>query len=282
MRGAMAEVRIHGFSRADLLAMDVGPLRSILHERTHHTIEVSLYRILNGKLKKPDNYGAQAKFVLGVWRERGLPIDTPDLKWCARYVEIADALNAGKKVKLDETLPEPFTKKEMQTIEKLLYGRRSIRQFTNKPVSDEIVRKVLYAGLMAPQGCNVDARRFIVLRKPEEWKLVLSDIPIEGGVMILVCEDMRTYQVLGFDKRAPQNYYFDVACAADHICLMAHALGLGAVWLTHGEETQKRIREHFGLPDTFFTRCHVVMGWPAEAPIKSLRMSLDDAIVGKT
>jgi nitroreductase len=277
----MTEVRVHGFNRGDLLAMDVGPLRSILHERTHHTIEVSLYRILKGKLKKPDNYGAQARFVLGIWRERGLPMDTPDLRWCTRYVEIADALNAGKPVKLDEALPEPFTKREMETVEKLLYGRRSIRQFIDRPVPEEMVRKVLYAGLMAPQGCNVDARRFIVLRRPEEWKLVLSDISLENGVMILVCEDMRTYSVLGFDKRAPQNYYFDVACAADHICLMAHALGLGAVWLTHGEETQNRIREHFGLPDTFFTRCHVVMGWPDEAPIKSMRMSLDDAIVGK-
>ena len=276
----MADLKIHGFSKDDLIAMDVGPLRSILHERTHHTIEVSLYRILDGKLKKPDDYGAQAKFVLGVWKERGLPLDTPDLKWCTKYIEIADALNSGRKVKIEESLPEPFTGEEMAAVKKLLYERRSIRQFTERLVSKEIVRKVLHAGLMAPQGCNVDARRFIVLRRPEDWKLVLSDIPLEHGVMILVCEDMRSYQVLGFDKRAPQNHYFDVACAADHICLMAHALGLGAVWLTHGEETQKRIRERFGLSETFYTRCHVMMGWPAEAPIKSLRMSLDDAIIG--
>jgi len=276
----MADLKIHGFSKDDLIAMDVGPLRSILHERTHHTIEVSLYRILDGKLKKPDDYGAQAKFVLGVWKERGLPLDTPDLKWCTKYIEIADALNSGRKVKIEESLPEPFTGEEMAAVKKLLYERRSIRQFTERLVSKEIVKKVLHAGLMAPQGCNVDARRFIVLRRPEDWKLVLSDIPLEHGVMILVCEDMRSYQVLGFDKRAPQNHYFDVACAADHICLMAHALGLGAVWLTHGEETQKRIRERFGLSETFYTRCHVMMGWPAEAPIKSLRMSLDDAIIG--
>jgi nitroreductase len=276
----MTDLKIHGFNKDDLISMDVGPLRSILHERTHHTIEVSLYRILDGKLKKPNDYGAQAKFVLGVWKERGLPLDTPDLKWCIKYIEIAEALNSGRNVKIEESLPEPFTGGEMAAVEKLLYERRSIRQFTDRSVSKEIVRKVLHAGLMAPQGCNVDARRFIVLRRPEDWKIVLSDIPLEYGVMILVCEDMRTYQVLGFDKRAPQNYYFDVACAADHICLMAHALGLGAVWLTHGEETQKRIRERFGLPETFYTRCHVMVGWPAEAPIKSLRMSLDDAIIG--
>jgi nitroreductase len=275
----MTDLKIHGFNKDDLIAMDVGPLRSILHERTHHTIEVSLYRILDGKLKKPNDYGAQAKFVLGVWKERDLPLDTPDLKWCIKYIEIAEALNSGRNVKIEESLPVPFTGGEMAAVEKLLYERRSIRQFTDRSVSKEIVRKILHAGLMAPQGCNVDARRFIVLRRPEDWKLVLSDIPLEHGVMILVCEDMRSYKVLGFDKRAPQNYYFDVACAADHICLMAHALGLGAVWLTHGEETQKRIRERFGLPETFYTRCHIMVGWPAEAPIKSLRMSLDDAII---
>jgi nitroreductase len=60
---------------------------------------------------------------------------------------------------------------------------------------------------------------------------------------------------------------------------MAHALGLGACWLTHGEETQKKIREHFGLPETFVSRCHIVLGWPDEAPIKSQRMSLDEAII---
>ncbi len=278
----MADVKIHGFNREDLITMDVGPLRSILHERIHHTIEVSLYRILSGKLQKPDNYGSQAKFVLDIWRERGLSMDTPDLQWCTRYVEIAVALNTGEDVKLEEPMPKPFTGEKLATVEELLYGRRSIRQFTSEPVSDEILRKTLQAGLMAPQGCNVDARRFIVQRDPEDWNLVLSDIPLEGGVMILVCEDMRSYEVLGFDKRAPQNYYFDVACAADHICLMAHALGLGAVWLTHGEETQRRIRARFSLPETFYTRCHIVMGWPAEAPIKSLRMSLDDAIVAKS
>jgi nitroreductase len=133
---------------------------------------------------------------------------------------------------------------------------------------------------MSPQGCNVDSRRFILLRKPEEWKLVKSDIPIVNGVMILVCQDMLTYGALpNYAERAPQNIYFDAACAADHICLMAHAFGLGACWLTHGEETQKGIREYFGLIDTFVSRCHIILGWPDEAPIKSLRISLGDALI---
>jgi len=273
--------KIHGYSRDDLMKMDVDSLRAILHERTHHTIEVMLYRILNGKLRKPPKFGSEANMVLDVWEERGLPTDSPDIRWCMRYVEIAKKLNREEKVVLGTELPEPFTGVEMAVVKKLLYGRRSIRQFADRPIPEEMIKEILYAGLMSPQGCNVDSRRFIVLRHPDEWKLVRSDILVENCVMILVCQDMRVYKTLKFDRAVPQNIYFDAAAAADHICLMAHALGLGACWLTHGEETQKKIREYFRLPETFVSRCHIVVGWPAEAPIKSERMNLDDAIIEK-
>ena len=273
--------KIHGYSRDDLMKMDIDPLRAILHERTHHTIEVMLYRILNGKLKKPPKFGSEANTVFEVWKERGLPTESPDIRWCMRYVEMANKLNRGEKVVLGTELPKPFTSAEMTVVKKLLYGRRSIRQFADRPIPEEMIKEVLYAGLMSPQGCNVDSRRFIVLRGPDEWRLVRSDIPVENCVMILVCQDMRVYETLKFDRAVPQNIYFDAAAAADHICLMAHAFGLGACWLTHGEETQKKIREYFGLPETFVSRCHIIVGWPAEAPIKSERMSLDDAIIEK-
>ena len=275
-------VTIHGYTRDELLAMDVNSLRGVLHERTHHTIEVQLYRILKGTMAKPKNFGSQAKFLLDVWRERTLPTDTPDLQWCIKMIEIAEKLNASIPVTLETALPEPFSNTSMEVVRKLLYGRRSIRQFTDRPVPDEMLREIMYAGLMAPQGCNVASTRFIVLRSPEEWRLVRSDIPIENGVMVLICQDLRVYKTLRFDQFVPQNIYYDAAAAADHMCLMAHALGLGACWLTHGTETQKRIRELFRLPETFITRCHLIIGWPDEAPIKSQRMRLDDAVIKKT
>jgi nitroreductase len=260
--------------------MDVSGLRAILHERTHHGIEVWLYRILNGKIKKPENFGEQAKFLLKIWEERKLPTNTPDIQWCMKYIEIAEKLNAGEKIDLDTKLPEAFSKVELDTVKKLLYERRSIRQFKNKPIPEWMIREILFAGLMSPQGCNVDSRRFIVLRKLEEMKMVRSDLPIENGIMIVVCQDMNVYNVLSqYAKASSQNILFDAATAADHICLMAYALGLGACWLTHGEETQKRICEHFGLSKEIVSRCHILIGWPDEAPIKSQRMSLDDAII---
>jgi nitroreductase len=194
-------------------------------------------------------------------------------------VKLADRLNEGKPVTLDTKPPSPFSANEMKTVKKLLYERRSIRQFKDKHVSEKLTKEIMSAGLMAPHGCNVCATRFIVLRKPEEWKLVRSDIPVKSGVIIVVCQDMRLYKVLKFDEWVPQNIYYDAAAAADHMCLVAHALGLGACWLTHGEETQKALRKHFNLPEYIVSRCHIIVGWPDEAPIKSKRMRLGETVI---
>lgn len=273
--------KVLGFSKDELMNMDPDVLRAIIRERTHHTIEVLIYRILEGKMKVPKSFGETVRFLLEIWKERGLPLDSPDLKWAQNYLDLALKLRNGEKVTIAAEPPKPFSEEEMKTVNKLLFERRSIRQWKAEPVPEELVRKILYAGLMAPQGCNLGSIRFLILRSPEEKKLVTSDIPVDNAIIIVVCQDMRLYKVLNYDKYVPQNIYYDAAAAADHICLMAHALGLGAVWLTHGEESTKRIREYFNLPDYIETRLHIAVGWPDEAPIKSQRMKLDEVIIGR-
>ena len=272
---------VHGYTEEQLTAMKPDDLRAVLHERTHHTIEVLIYRILKEKWEVPKDFGVVAEYLLGLWKRRGLPMDPPDITWCAKYIEYAAKMRAGKKVRLEPTPWESFTLEEAGTVERLIYGRKSIRQFKPEPVPDELIRRILKAGLYAPHGCNVGCTRFLVLRDPEEQKLVRSDIPIENCVMIVVLQELSMYKTLRFDEYVPQNLYFDAAAAADHICLMAHALGLGSCWLTHGEETQKKLREHFKLSPTMTSRNHIIIGWPDEDTIKSERMSVDEAILNK-
>ncbi|MFH2110187.1 MAG: nitroreductase family protein [Candidatus Bathyarchaeota archaeon] len=272
---------VHGYTEEQLMAMKPDDLRAVLHERTHHTIEVLIYRILKERRDVPKDFGVVAEYLLGLWKRRGLPLDPPDIKWCTRYIEYAAKMREGKKVRLTPTPWESFTEEEAGTVERLIYGRKSIRQFKPEPVPDELIRRILKAGLYAPHGCNVGCTRFLVLRDPEEQKLVRSDIPIENCVMIVVLQELSMYKTLRFDEYVPQNLYFDAGAAADHICLMAHALGLGSCWLTHGEETQKKLREHFKLSPTMTSRNHIIIGWPDEDTIKSERMSLDEAILNK-
>lgn len=270
---------VHGYSEQQLMDMKPDDLRGVFHERTHHTIEVYIYRILKGEMDLPEDYGVVAEYLLGIWKKRGLPLNPPDIQWCIQYIDYARRMRTGEKVTLKPTPWESFTEDEVNTVERLIYGRKSIRQFKPEPVPDHMIRRILKAGLYAPHGCNVGCTRFLVLKDPEEQKLVSSDIPINNCVMIVVLQELSMYHTLRFEKFVPQNLYFDAAAAADHICLMAHALGLGHCWLTHGEETQKRLREHFNLSPTMTSRNHIIIGWPDEETIKSQRMNLDEAIL---
>ncbi|MFC1972343.1 nitroreductase family protein [Chloroflexota bacterium] len=62
--------------------------------------------------------------------------------------------------------------------------------------------------------------------------MVWSDISTQNAIIIVIGYDTRLPQVIGQNKTVPQNAGFDAAAAADHMLLMAHALGLGACWLS--------------------------------------------------
>ena len=273
------------YTKKDLMKMDPVPLRALLHERTHHNIEVPLYPTL---LKWQGNpiagFGTQAQMVFDVWQERGLIEDAEDIDWVKEYLDIAAKIRAGEQFELNGTLPAPFTDREMAVVIKLLYGRRSIREWTDKPVPDDMIEKILEAGRAAPIGCNLGELRFIVLRDPEEKKMIWSDISTENAVIIVICYDTRVPGVVGQDRSVPQNAGFDAAAAADHMLLVAHALGLGAVWLSEvkrPESTAQKFKEQYGLPDYIEVALHIAVGWPAIGTIKSKRTPLADMMLGR-
>jgi dTDP-4-dehydrorhamnose reductase len=143
----------------------------------------------------------------------------------------------------------------------------------------EMIQQILDAGRAAPNGCNLNLVRFIVIKDPEEAKMVWSDIPTDHAVIIVICFDERSRQVVGQHLSVPQNAGYDAAAAADHMLLMAHALGLGGIWLTRTEESAKKFKEQYGLPDYIQVALHIAVGWPAIGTYKSARMPLQEMIL---
>ena len=236
------------YTREDLMKMDPVCLRALFRERVHHTIEVKIYPILSESKEVPPNFGLQPQLILDVWREREFPDDDPDFEWGKKYLALAAKIRAGEKVEIKEPLPTLFTGEEMSVVRKLIWGRRSVRDWApGKEIPDEMIEKILEAGRAAPVGCNLNAVRFIVIRDPEEAKMVWSDISTQNAVIVVICYDTRIPKVVGQDRSVPQNAGFDAAAAADHMLLMAHALGLGAVWLSKrakidtGEDTGGKV-----------------------------------------
>jgi nitroreductase len=274
--------RFGNYTREDLMKMDPVCLRALFRERVHHTIEVKIYPILLGGKEVEPNFGSQPQLILDVWREKGFPDDDPDFEWGKKYLALAAKLRAGEKVEIEESLPTPFTGEEMAVVRKLIWGRRSVRDWApGKEIPDEMIEKILEAGRAAPVGCNLNAVRFVVIRDPEEAKMVWSDVatPMDRCVLIVICYDRRIYETTGQDRMVPQNMLLDCGAAGDHMCLMAHALGLGAVWLTCTEKTAKTFKEKYGLPDYIEQALHIAVGWPAIATIKSERMPLSEMMI---
>jgi nitroreductase len=274
-------------TKEDLSLMAAEVLAGVLAERVHHMIEVPLYSILlRWKGRAIPGFGAQAELVLDVWQERGLPEERPDIQWAKQYLEIARKIREGVKPDLDEHLPEPFSPSELQVVEKLLYTRRSIRNWRKEKVPDELIEKILDAGRMAPIGCNLGHLRFVVLKTPEEKRMIWSDISTEdAAVIIVICHDTRVPPAVDQDTVVPQNAGFDAAAAGDHMLLMAHALGLGAVWLSELKETDKtedtgeKFKRAFGLPDYLEVDLHIAIGWASIGSIKSARPPLENLII---
>lgn len=270
------------YTREDLMKMEPVCLRALFRERVHHAIEVEIYPILLGRKKMPPTFGLQPELILDVWKARGFPDDGEDLQWGKKYIELAAKMRAGEKVEIEEALPAPFSEEEMAVVHKLLWERRSVRDWIpGKPVPDEMIEQILEAGRAAPTGCNLDIVRFIVIKDPKKAKMVWSDIPtpMDQCVLIVICYDTRVYETVGHDKLVPHNMLFDAAAAADHMCLMAHALGLGAVWLSCTEKTANTFKRKYGLPEYIKQALHIAVGWTAIGSIKSLRMPLSEMML---
>jgi nitroreductase len=275
------------YSREDLMELAPEALGGVLRERVHHMIEVPLYpTLLRGKDKAIPNFGEQAQLAFDVWRERGLSEDTPDMVWVKRYLEIARRIRAGEPPEVEEPLPEPFTADEMVVVRKLMWERRSIRDWLDKPIPDEMIRQILEAGNMAPIGCNLGHLRFVVLTTPDEKSMIWSDISTKNAaVIIVICHDTRVARAICHDRLVPQNPGFDAAAAATQMLLMAHALGLGAVWLSELKETSKtrdtgrEFKEKYGLPEHLEVDLHIAVGWTAIGSVKSARPALADLVI---
>jgi nitroreductase len=174
----------------------------------------------------------------------------------------------------------------------VLSTARSIRRFTDEPVDEAVLDRCLEAATWAPNGANVQAWRFVVLRSPEVRAAVAEAArrslemiePVYGMTRPAADDDSRharndraTYEL--HDRAGERTsvlfttYRYDTASelllggsifpAMQNFVLAARAQGLGACptsWASYGGEPL--LREVVGVPDDWMLAGHVVVGWP--------------------
>jgi len=145
----------------------------------------------------------------------------------------------------------------------VLKRRRACRSFIPKPIPAEILEKIVYAGHRAPTGGNIPYRFLIVVKDPEQLKMLKTVTPGyfgDSSAAIVVCTDLRVDGGIS-NVDADQCSLYDAGAAAENIVLAAYALGLGASFIkSYPENALKTILK---LPDGCRTELVVSLGYPA-------------------
>lgn len=264
----------------DFLNMDETEFRARVRERSHHTLEIQMYYAAYRNKKLRSEQADYAKHLLELWEKRGLSKELPEYRYVSFLIQSAKKAAEGKPVDLSPYAPKPVTKEMEEDFFAILKDRRSVREFKEQDVPDEIIDKILEAGLWAAHGCNVQSIRYIVVREKNEPGLFRgSDVP-GGPVHLVILQDMRCYRANSFTP--VRNQLLDAGAAGQNIVLAAHAAGLEGVWLTFpNEKFCDRLRERFNLPDYIRLVTYVDVGYGDQTPYPPLRWGVGDAILGR-
>lgn len=264
----------------EFLAMDESEFRARFRERVHHTLEIQTYYAAYRDKTMREEQPNYAKRLMNVWKQRGLPTTDPEYRFATALVGMAEKLVAGEHVDLSEYAPAPVTKEEEEAFMKILYERRSVREFTDEVVPDELIDRVLDAGLWAAHACNLQSIRYLVIREDKAPGLFRgSDIP-GGPVHLVICQDMRVYRA---NQAMPErNILLDAGACGQNMVLAAHAIGLEGVWLTFNEAIKQRLKEYFNLPDYISIVTYVDVGYGDQTPCPPYRHTVEECILGRT
>ena len=145
-----------------------------------------------------------------------------------------------------------------------IFKRKSIRQYKNLGVSDEIVETLLKAAMQAPSAGNEQPWEFIVLRNKETFKKITefhpyADMLLNTDVAIVICGDLSREVFEGY-------WVLDCSAATENILLAAESMNLGAVWLGvyPTEDRVAELKALLKLPESVIPLAIVPVGYPDE------------------
>ena len=165
-----------------------------------------------------------------------------------------------------ETAAISDAKQAEATVLENIATRASVRAFKRDAIPNDLIQKLLKAGMAAPTALNAKPWHFIVIHDQGQLSSLSVASPYTGlladaPLAIAVCGDIT--------KKAPGDegiYWSQDACAAtENILLAAHAMGLGATWTGSYpiEARYKLAQKVLSLPDNLIPVSIIAIGYPA-------------------
>jgi nitroreductase len=117
-------------------------------------------------------------------------------------------------------------------LDKVIQQRKSIRKYTDEPISKEVIEQLLESARLAPSAVNYQPWKFVICTSEESKRIVRESYPREwfnsAPLYIVACGNHNISW-----KRADGKDHcdIDIAIAVQHIVLKVHDVGLGTCWV---------------------------------------------------
>ena len=173
----------------------------------------------------------------------------------------------------------------------LIKSRKSVRNYSEKEISDENLKKILEAGRLAPSWMNVQSWKFILVKSQENKnllsKLAIGQQQVKNAQAVIVCvADINAWEEAkithiknpalnpalqcenGILIRTLEQVIYPVA----YMMLEAEALGIssciigafGSEITGIEQETYKEVKQKLGLNDKQIISTIITLGYEAE------------------
>lgn len=174
------------------------------------------------------------------------------------------------------------------TAKECIKGRRSIRRFSDQPVSHELIEQLVETASFSPSWKNTQIVRYIVVEGETKSKLAActsayanNGLIMENAPMVIaVC--MITGRC-GYERDGSFStvkgdgwQMFDAGIAAQTLCLAAHEAGLGTVIM--GIFDVEDASQVLDIPEGMELVSLIPIGYPAETPTAPKRKTVDDLL----
>jgi len=170
----------------------------------------------------------------------------------------------------------------------LVSTRQSDRGYSNQPIEDDKLSRILEAGRLSPSACNAQPWKFIVVNDPavknkladttSNRVLGLNHFTKQAPIHIVIVME-RANLSSNFGSLVKRKHFplIDIGIAAEHICLAAKAEGIGSCMIGWFDEVG--VKKLLNIPKNKRPVLIITLGYPSKPEIRQkIRKELNQVV----
>lgn len=161
---------------------------------------------------------------------------------------------------------------------KAIEGRRSVREFTDEEIADDLLDRFIEAAHWAPSGLNNQPWRFMKIKGGTELTETLSSLTKYRGIVA----GARALIAVFLDSRETYDRTKDLmsaGAAIQNLLLTAHDMGIGTCWLGEILGRREEVEALLRVPGDYELVALIAAGYPRERERVGVRKPLETFII---